>query len=326
MPQLFPQLLNPSIFPFFPIASLDAKCTNPKVNTQTLLHTSPLFTITNTQLHTMPLDPATPPRSASRRRLNRSSGVFAAFSHSPPPHYSRDVNPLESEDNLFRLQNIAEGVQKLLLNVSSLEKIHHALNDCFNESFAGFLYGLLLNMFCSNYPACPLKELFDAKKQARAVMSLISSLEEKILQAKLTRTHLQEQIAQKTQTVRSLQAAKAVQSRRLLPASGKSVFVRPGLSQRQKKFAVARDDTFSTNDSFVDVPPSALAKIKTPGVKGKTPDLNQAPRYMRGLFESRSANVPNRVTKPIPKIARSAASARAERARQERLTARPPFR
>lgn len=274
----------------------------------------------------MLLDPSTPPRSNSRRRLNRSSGVFAAFSHSPPPHYSRDVLPLESDDNLFKLQSIADGMLKLLLNVTSLERIHNALNNGFNESFAGFLYGLLLNMFCSNYPACPLKELFEAKKQSKNVMILISSLEEKIRQAKLARTQLQDQIAQKQQAVRSLQAAKASQRRRSFATPGKSVFVRPGLAQRPKKVVVARDDTFSTNDSFVEVPQTALAKLKNTETKGKVPDLNQAPRYMRGLFESRTANVHNRVTKPVPKVARSAAAARAERARQERLSSRPPFR
>lgn len=106
----------------------------------------------------------------------------------------------------------------------------------------------------------------------------------------------------------------------------KPAFARPGVPQRPKKVFVARDDTFSTNDSFVETPQN-YARPRPDSGAGKTPNLNQAPRYMCGLFESKPLNIArNRVAKPELKARPTTAAARAERARSERRTARPPFR
>lgn len=284
----------------------------------------------------MSLEPETPLRDSKRRRLNRSSNVFNAFSHSPRPQYSRDVLPLLTPENLERLQAMGQGVKQLEENISDLSKIHDALNNGFNESFAGFLYGLLLNMFCSNYPACPSKESFEASKHSKGAISHINSLEERIHIAKLRRSELQEEVAHKTQQLSAVQARKAnsqSHTRRMIapPAPrSKSIFGHSNLAPRPKKVVVARDDTFSTNDSFIETPQSGVTRprIGRDNNAGKSPNLNQAPRYMRGLFESRSGNLPRTsFRKPPTKPIRSdTAASRAERARRDRLAARPPFR
>lgn len=276
-------------------------------------------------------EPSTPPRDTRRRRLNRSSNVFNAFSQTPRPHYSRDELPLLSTHNLARLQNIADGVQKLQGNMDGLSRIHEALNNRFNEPFAGFLYGLLLNMFCSNYPACPSREQYESKKQSHNVLSLIVSLEERILLAKSRRDKLQEQVSLKTQELRILQTKRTTPARKAVPGPRiRPLYTHPKVPQQSKKVTVARDDTFSTMDLFIEAPLSTYGRQgrAQDAIKGKTPNLNQAPRYMRGLFESKSVNqARNRMTKQELKLARpETAAAKAERARRDRLATRPPFR
>lgn len=280
----------------------------------------------------MSLEPTTPPRDPKRRRLNRSSNVFNAFSHSPRPQYSRDVLPLLTPGNLEKLQAMAQGVKQLEENMADLAKIHDALNNRFNEPFAGFLYGLLLNMFCSNYPACPTKESYQASQQSKGALSQISSLEERIQLAKLRRSQLQQEVAHKTQQLSLLRAKKPSQTRKMIappPSRNKSIFGASSIATKPKKVVVARDDTFSTNDSFIEAPQSGFARPRIgDNNAGKSPNLNQAPRYMRGLFESRSGNIPrNTFRKPPMKPMRAdTAAARAERARRDRLASRPPFR
>ncbi|RKP32393.1 hypothetical protein METBISCDRAFT_25634 [Metschnikowia bicuspidata] len=273
----------------------------------------------------MPAAPQTPPRDNKRRRLNRASGVFNAFSHSPKPHYPRDVMPLQTTENLARLRAIADGITQLQENMTGLGIIHNALTTGFNEPFAALLYGLLMNIFCCDFPACPSKEEYEAKKQESYAETQIESLEERVRLAKLRRALLQDQVAQKAQEVRSLQAKKPTPALSQ-PMRNKPAFARPGVPQRPKKVFVARDDTFSTNDSFVETPQN-YARPRPDSGAGKTPNLNQAPRYMRGLFESKPLNIArNRVAKPELKARPTTAAARAERARSERRTARPPFR
>lgn len=215
--------------------------------------------------------------------------------------------------------------------MTGINDIHNALSDRFNEPFSAFLYGLLINMFCSNYPACPTKDLYEANQQSKSVLGLISSLEERVRMAKARRSQLQEQVMQKTQEVRALQSTRTVPTQRKAPQSlpVRSQFTRPGLPVRPRKVTVARDDTFSTNDSFIDIPlgGNGRSTIGSEADRGRGPNLNQAPRYMRGLFESKNDNMRNRVRKPEPKPSRQGtAAARAERARRERMSARPPFR
>lgn len=281
-------------------------------------------------MSTDPPDPSTPVKESNRRRLNRSSNVFNAFFPSPKPLYAQDVLPLNTAANLARFEKLAQGMQHLQQNVKDLEKIHCALDGGFNEPFAGFLYGLLLNMFCSNYPACPSRELYEAIQRSTGALSQISSLEERIRLAKMRRSQLQQDVAHKTQELRALQARKPHMIRKPLPAERHgSVFARPNVPQRHKKVVVARDDTFSTNDSFVETPITDRF-LGPDSASRRGPNLNQAPRFMRGLFESPSASsARNRISKPLLKnggATRETAAGRAERARRERLSARPPFR
>lgn len=171
-------------------------------------------------------------------------------------HYTQDEAPLESAAVQDRLRAVAAGMASFAGNMDQLARVHHALNSGFNEPFAGFLYGLLITMFCNSFPGCPNKALYGSAGHTPLRV---------------------EQLQQQIQEARARQHALSEQLRARL-AGRSDLFARPWAtpgSARRVRVAVARDDTYA------DTP------HKTP------PNLNQEPRYMRGLFEkAQSGNVP----------------------------------
>lgn len=268
----------------------------------------------------MTSNPATP-RDSARRRLRRSSGAYMALAQTPKVHYPHQVMPLQTPVFTDRWNALAEGVAALDANMAGLSQLHAALNDGFNESFASFLYGLLITMFCNNLPGCPTRDLYE-QAGSTALLS-VAVLQERIRVAKLRNAQL-----------------KAQANAQPRPNQERAIFAHPRSirgTEQKPRFAVARDDTFLTSDSFVDAP-SARTRIPAPGGRPQTgsgtpPNLNQPPRYMRGLFERPGAANTRR---PAPKNpvrqtarttpARGSAAQRAQRERASRLAGRPPFR
>lgn len=247
---------------------------------------------------------------------------------------------METPANKERLDALADSLKQLETNMCDLAKIHHAVNNGFNEPFASFLYGLLITMFCNNFPGCPTRETYE-NNQDNGHESRVQLLQERIRQAKAENERLKQRVSLKSQESRTLASRAELFARRTpmkRPISAVTDAAMPtALSARRRKVTVAHDDTFSTTDSFVENPANSARnagrtqKFGTPAAtrpspSGVHPNLDQPPRYMRGLFDkTRQANV-RRVdpkTRPRPQMS---AAARKQAERASRLKERPPFR
>lgn len=268
-------------------------------------------------------------RQDSRRKLHRSSGIFNLLPQSPQVHYPEDSLPLESEENVERLEAMAEAVGQLETNMTNLADMHTAVNQRFNEPFAAFLYGLLMTMFCNNFPGCPTQAAFESIDKVQRAQDRVRDLQKQISAARATNKALQEEVAAKTLEHKTMAlrneafARKTPVRRPRVPLGASSVS-----ANRQRKVQVAQDDTFSTTDSFIETPAGQPRKPPLPRAArgpvdssnlrlgGGGPNLNQPPRYMRGLFDKTNlANIRRTETKrprPAPKASR--------------LALRPPFR
>lgn len=278
--------------------------------------------------------PTTPShrRRDSNRKSHRSSGLHLILPPSPNVPYpiTETSPPLESDRNIERLENLADSIGQLKNNMIELSKIHEALNSGFNEPFAGFLYGSFLTMFCNSFPGCPTYEQFEGILTARENELKIKDLQKRISDAKQENVRLQREVA-KTRPQRSTAAssgelARTPYSRARLPRSS----IRSGLypTPTRKRVTVAADDT-TTSESFVDTPSNkAGASSKIPQrllQSGTGPNLNQPPRYMRGLFDkTASANAGSSIQRGQEK--RPTAAAAAKQRRKPILKQRPPFR
>lgn len=282
--------------------------------------------------------PTTPSQKArdGRRKLLRSSGIYKILPQSPKVHYPQDVLPLETESNEERLEVLADSLSQLENNMCELAKIHNAVNSGFNEPFASFLYGLSITMFCNNFPGCPTRETYGTN-QDDGHEERIKLLQERIRSARAENQRLKQQIATKTAESRTLAARAELLPRRTPNRLKLGTFAHALPASRQRKVVVAHDDTYSTNDSFVDVPSIAagqnriLKSLVAAGSKQTTskaiPNLDQPPRYMRGLFDKTgSSNLPRNVDLKTRARGPTSSSVRRQAERPNRLAGRPPFR
>lgn len=266
----------------------------------------------------------------SRRKLHRSSGIFNVLPQSPQVHYPEDSLPLESEENMERLEAMAEAVRQLETNMASLAEMHSAVNHRFNEPFAAFLYGLLMTMFCNNFPGCPTQAAFESIDKVQRAQGRVLELQKRIVAARAANKALQEEVTaktleHKTMVLRNEAFARKTPVRRpRLPLGAPSA-----VASRQRRVQVAHDDTFSTTDSFIETPAGQTRKPALPRAArgaaeaadlrqaGSGPNLNQPPRYMRGLFDkTNTANIRRTDSKRV----------RAAATKPGRLASRPPFR
>lgn len=287
--------------------------------------------------------PTTPSLKAREaRRLLRSSGIYRILPPSPNVHYPSEVLPLESEPIQNSLNALQEAVGDLESNMTDLAKIHGAVNSGFNEPFAAFLYGLLITMFCNNFPGCPTRDTYKSN-QGNGQKERLLQLQQRVRAARTENQRLRQQIATPAAPQKTLVSRPPLggwnQSNRHTPGftgSSLGTATRGTLASRQKKVVVAHDDTFSTIDSFVEHPSSSrlASRIGKPVAAARPspqsstgPNLDQPPRYMRGLFDkTASANVRrNRDTKARARGPTSS-SARRQAERTNRLAGRPPFR
>lgn len=288
--------------------------------------------------------PTTPSLKAreARRRLLRSSGIYRILPPSPNVHYPSEVLPLESEPIQNNLKALQEAVGDLESNMSDLAKIHSAVNSGFNEPFAAFLYGLLITMFCNNFPGCPTRDTYEYN-HGNAQKERVLLLQQRVRAARTENQRLKQQIATQATPQRTFASRPPLGgwnegNRRTPGATGPSLgtATRGTLASRQKKVVVAHDDTFSTTDSFVEHPSSSraanrigkpVAAARASPLSSTGPNLDQPPRYMRGLFDkTSSANVRRIGATKSTARGPTSSSARRQAERTSRLAGRPPFR
>lgn len=85
--------------------------------------------------------PSTPLRPSSRTSL-RDSQIFT-------PKTGSSIFPLESLEPAFA--ELSDSMADLEANFMHMQLMHESLSR-FNESFAGFLYGMNMNAFCVDFP------------------------------------------------------------------------------------------------------------------------------------------------------------------------------
>lgn len=288
-----------------------------------------------------PTTPSLKSREA-RRRLLRSSGIYRILPQSPNVHYPSEILPLESESFQNHLKALQEVVGDLENNMCDLSRIHSAVNSGFNEPFAAFLYGLLITMFCNNFPGCPTRDTYghnhDNGQKERVLL-----LQQRVREAKAENLRLKQKIAMQTAALVKVPSRPPLAgwnnaNRRMVGSAGSSLGAasRGTLASRQNKVVVAHDDTFSTTDSFVENPASSrqASRVMRPVTAARPsplnstgPNLDQPPRYMRGLFDkTRSANVRRNMDTKARARGPTSSSASRQAERASRLALRPPFR
>lgn len=289
-----------------------------------------------------PTTPSLNSREAARRRLLRSSGVYKILPQSPKIHYPSEVLPLESDHIQEGLRALQESLGELENNMCELAKIHSAVNSGFNEPFAAFLYGLLITMFCNNFPGCPTRDTYEYN-QDNGQKERVLLLQKRVHAARAENERLKQQLASQSTSQRTIASRPALSGqnqaiRRIAVPSGPSFgnSTRGAPLSRQKKVVVAHDDTYSTTDSFVDIPSSSklVSRIQKPAaavrpgsLNSTGPNLDQPPRYMRGLFDkTSSSNVRRNLDTKTRARGPTTSSARRQVERASRLAGRPPFR
>lgn len=267
-----------------------------------------------------PTTPSSQHKRSGRRLLHRSSGVYSILPQSPKVHYPVDGDrlPLGTGSNLEKFEYISDGLDELDVNMTNLQQIHEAISDGFNESFASFLYGLSITMWCVDFPGCPSREQWEKLQAVDGINARIRDLEETVKRARDKNAKLKEELLSRgnVKPLRDVLRPKAMERVRRP--------VRPAVVEKEA------DDTYTTNESsFVSNSNVASlnmqsripqpARTNAPGITRTTtntkrgPNLNQPPRYMRGLFDSAPA-------KPFARPARGALNSRVSK------LSRPPFR
>lgn len=268
-------------------------------------------------------------REEGRRHLRRSSGVYKILPQSPKVHYPIDPDnlPLESEANREKFEMLLEQIHNMESYMVDLRHIQEAISNGFNEPFASFMYGMSITMWCNNFPNCPSRDQWEKVKDSEGVDNRLQQLQEKINAKREENEALKQRLNKPTTTSSQtrVEQQKPIQLRPSRP-------LRPSKPHRPTQYNKAppsSDDTYNTNDSFVDNPrvsriPQPRSTVitstsSTAESRSTGPNLNQAPRYLRGLFENTtSANRSARFEKPR----------RVNQAPQRvnKLAQRPPFR
>lgn len=242
-----------------------------------------------------PSTPNSQARKSSRRHLHRSSGVYL-LSQSPKIHYPVDVDnlPLESATNTEKFERLSDAVDELDNYMVDLALIHEAISNGFNESFASFLYGLSITMWCVDYPGCPTRASLDRLQQVKQLDGRISALEQKVKEARAQNALLKENFSKLEKP--SNEKKPYIPGRSRAPGSG--VTIQNSNSHDDDSY-ITNEGSFVTNPanhrmSRIPQPVKTSANTNRFGRQEVTvksynhrmgPNLDQPPRYMRGLFD-----------------------------------------
>lgn len=245
--------------------------------------------------------PGTPLTYTKGSHLRRSSGVYKILPQSPKVHYPIDPDnlPLESEANREKFELLLEQIHNMESYMVDLRHIQEAISHGFNEPFASFMYGMSITMWCNNFPNCPSRDQWEKVKDSEGVDNRLQELQDKVR----AKRQENEALKQKLNAPTTSSSQTRVEQQKPIRVRNTRLIKPP-----------SSDDTYNTNDSFVDNPrASRIPQPRTvaPSSRNKGPNLNQAPRYLRGLFESTNrvarfekprapARAPARVTKSRP--------------------------
>lgn len=283
-----------------------------------------------------PTTPNSQKKRSGRRQLHRSSGAYNILPQSPKIHYPVDPDnlPLETPGNTEKFELLSDALEELDVNMTNLQLIHEAISDGFNESFASFLYGLSITMWCVDFPGCPSRDQWEKLKLVEGLDDRILELTEKIRLHREENERLKNRLASNVDetTEEGENHSNGHENRKPqhLHRVGKGPVKLPDNEG---------DDTYMTNEGSFVVNPSAPSATRIPQpVKTaprrfakptppqpdtsmhsnyRGPNLNQPPRYMRGLFDST-----NRPTTTSNNRSKRAANPN----RVQKTTNRPPFR
>ncbi|CAK7903124.1 DASH complex subunit Dam1p [[Candida] anglica] len=273
------------------------------------------------------------PSTPKRRRSNRSSGVFNILSQSPKVHYPVDPDnlPLETQTNTERFEKLSDSMEELEANMSGLQQIHESLSSEFNESFASFLYGLSMTMWCVHFPGRPSRDQWEKVRLIEGLDDRIDELRRKLKVSKDENDRLRKKLTASTVSQPSATSGNPsiLNTRQLTTHIGSQTNASSSVP-KSRKLPSSEDDTNLTNESFVANPSTRVSKIpvrrggmtadnnKSTRIGG--PNLNQPPRYMRGLFEGT-----NNTTRNSRRIGSGPGSLRTRDDGSQRRQ-RPPFR
>lgn len=230
-----------------------------------------------------PQRPTTPRPLRHRRRLHRSSGAYSV-SQSPKAHYPVDPDhlPLEAPENAKRFEQLLDALDQLDLNMIDLQSIDHAVSQGFNELFSSFLYGIMITMWCNDFQTCPTQDEWENNRNGDGLDHRIADLEDSLRQARKKNSTLKARVDAENRKLAS-------GARR--PAGGA---IKGGIPLKtpsiRRPIPTNSRQIDSSTDSFVVHPKS---RIPQPRARAG-PNLNQAPRYLRGLFDKLGSSV----TKP----------------------------
>lgn len=229
--------------------------------------------------------PTTP--SSNRRKLYRSSGIFGLIPQSPKIHYPVDANslPLDSAMNTENFAQLSDAMEELEENMSSLQQIHDSISNGFNESFASFLYGLLMTMWCVDFPGLPNRADFEKINESTQLDDEISQLNQQIQMLETENESLKQKLQNKSK----------IQSKHVLkPKSIINKPTRPINSNLKSRIPPPAKHVTRTPNRTTTTKPT-----ERPSSSGTGPNLNQPPRYLQGLFNNpKTPTSTRRVQKP----------------------------
>lgn len=290
----------------------------------------------------------TTPRT-DRRHLHRSSGVHLPSLSPKVHHYPIDADnlPMDSTEIVEKFTDIVQSMETLDTNMRDLCHIHDNLSNQFNESFSSFLYGLSMTMWCVDFPGCPSRVEWENLVAKREQQERINNLKKRVEDAKTLNNRLKESLAEKTKqnqnqnqnqkqqqqnqrpnqratpyTATTTNKSRLINTKVVKPT--RTVNFKPSLSEstisnitNDKRPVVTRIRQ-SQQVSKIPQPGRVSRQQQYPRVAGG-PNLNQPPRYMRGLYDnSNISNTANygRITKQPQHRTKTNNS----------LAERPPFR
>ncbi|KAI5951199.1 DAM1 [Candida jiufengensis] len=234
-----------------------------------------------------PSRPTTPigDRRRSGRYSRRSSGI--ALPSQSPRHFPIDPDnlPTDSTDILTKFTKIADSMDDLCVNMKDLNHIHNAISGQFNESFASFLYGLSLTMWCVSLPKCPSKRAWQRLQLRKRKKEKIEELKLKLAQAEKLNLELKNKLAEET---KSFTRPRSQQNNTIQLNSTKRIKFN---NENENHGGIRKQQQIPSR-----IPqPIQSNQIPSQPSGKRTPNLNQPPRYMRGLFNENSNSSPSNI-------------------------------
>ncbi|KAI5965476.1 DAM1 [Candida theae] len=254
-----------------------------------------------------PTTPIGDRRQSNRRHSRRSSGIPLP---SPSPHHypiDPDNLPMDCPEITSKFRDLADGFEDLDVNVRDLNHIHDAVSNQFNESFASFLYGLSITMWCVDLPKCPSQKAWQRLQMRKKKKEHIAELRRKIEDAEKLNIELKEKLVKETRPVSQSRSSSArLPSSRRLHANDENAHPRGN--------AMRKPNSTATRVSRIPQPVRAYQPSIHSSSHG--PNLNQPPRYMRGLFDNSGAATSIRKSNAPPQTTQQT----------QKWNQRPPFR